>query len=246
MRDLLANRQRPVLEALAGSRSLLAFDFDGTLAPVVSDRTRAALRPRTHRLLAALCTKYPVAVVSGRARGDVAARLEGLGVKYVAGNHGIEPVAATAALAREVATARRTLELALDAQEDVDLEDKRFSLSLHFRRARHPAAARRAILAAVRELPGSMRASPGKAVVNVVPAGAPTKGDAVKRIADAERAERVLYVGDDVTDEDAFSLDDERLVAVRVGRAASSAAPWFVPSQRAVDDLLSALSALRA
>ena len=47
MKSLLAPRSRPVLRALARGRVLLAFDFDGTLAPIVADPVRARLRPRT-------------------------------------------------------------------------------------------------------------------------------------------------------------------------------------------------------
>ncbi|MEW5739952.1 MAG: trehalose-phosphatase [Myxococcota bacterium] len=230
---------------LANAHSLLAFDFDGTLAPIVAQRTRAAMRASTRRVLAGVCERYPVAVISGRARSDVAARVRGLGVKYVVGNHGIEPSAATGAVARAVSRAHGFLARSLASVPGVELEDKRFSLSLHFRGTKRPAAAHREILAAVRALPLAVRVVPGKQVVNVVPAGTPHKGDAVRRLAEAARAERVLYVGDDGTDEDVFALEEPGLVTVRVARSWQSEADYYLPRQAAVDGLLAALEAAR-
>ena len=243
VKDVLLPDHARLWGELGRLRTLVALDFDGTLAPIVADRTRAELREPTRALLAQVCQRYPIAVVSGRARSDVARRVAGLGVTYVVGNHGIEPVAATDAAARAVSRAHRFLERALAEVPGVDIEDKRFSLSLHFRRARRPAAAQAAVLAA---LPLRVRSMPGKRVVNVLPEAAPHKGDAVLRMADATKAERVLYVGDDVTDEDVFRLDDERLVSVRIARARGSAARWFVPRQRDVDRLLARLAEARA
>ena len=70
MRDLLARVNAGVLQQLAWSRALLAFDFDGTLAPIVADRDRAAMRARTRRLFERVCARYPVAVISGRSQRE--------------------------------------------------------------------------------------------------------------------------------------------------------------------------------
>ncbi|MCC6334434.1 MAG: trehalose-phosphatase [Myxococcales bacterium] len=245
MRWLSAAAGKEVAAALAASRALLAFDFDGTLAPIVADRTRATMKASTRALLAAACRRYPVVVVSGRARADVGARVAGLGVKVVVGNHGIEPASATRAMARAVASTRSALAQALEGTPGVELEDKRFSLSVHFRRAPRPELARRAILAAIARLSVPVRTIPGKRLVNVLPAGAPDKGDAVLRLADQARAARVLYVGDDVTDEAVFRLRDRRLVTVRVGRAAASEASWYLRRQEDLDALLAALCSAR-
>ena len=91
MKHLLAADQRGVIERLAASKTLLAFDFDGTLSPIVSDRDAAGMRAQTRAHFAALCRLYPTAVISGRARRDAQSRVHGLRVKYVVGNHGLEP-----------------------------------------------------------------------------------------------------------------------------------------------------------
>src|SRR5690606_23210393 len=127
-------------------------------------------------LLEAASKLYPCAVISGRARGDVATRLGSIDVKYVVGNHGIEPAPDLSAFEREVAVARPLLTESLVAHPGVEIEDKRYSLAVHYRAARWKRAARAAIAAAVAALPRPMRVIPGKLVANVVPAGARHKG----------------------------------------------------------------------
>ena len=54
---------------------ILAFDFDGTLAPIVGEPTAAAMPELTKALLYQLAEQHPCIVVSGRARADVRLRL---------------------------------------------------------------------------------------------------------------------------------------------------------------------------
>lgn len=246
MRDLLAQVNAGVLQQLAWSRALLAFDFDGTLAPIVADRDGAAMRARTLRLFERVCARYPVAVISGRSQRDVRARLGDATVTRVVGNHGMESGAVDASFLRDAARAREHLAAALAAVPGVDLEDKGLSLALHYRAARSRRAARAAIDAAVRAAPVALRVVPGKLVINALPAHAPDKGDALQRARDEAHLDTALYLGDDVTDEDVFVLDQPgRLLSVRVGRTRATAAPWYVRDQRAVDALLARLLALR-
>ncbi|MDX2167711.1 MAG: trehalose-phosphatase [Deltaproteobacteria bacterium] len=246
MTDLLAAAQAPVLAHLADARTLLAFDFDGTLAPIVADREQAAMRARTEQLLTRLCALYPCAVISGRSRDDLAGRLGRAPVPHLIGNHGIEPADDELACARVVRRARPLLALAVRRWPGMEIEDKRLSLAVHYRHAVHRDAARAAIDRMVAVLPVRLRVIPGKLVVNLVPAHAPHKGDALVAVRTAVAADMALYLGDDDTDEDVFRLDQpQRLVGVRVGRRAGSAARYFVRAQRDVDTLLERLIALR-
>ena len=195
MRHLLSRESGGVLAQLAWSRVLVAFDFDGTLAPIVANREMAHMRARTSELFAKVCSLYPCAVISGRSQSDVSARLGGASVKYVVGNHGLEPGASLDEFEAEIAQARASLEEALAGMAGVDLEDKRYSLALHYRRSRNKRLAHSAILAAVAALPVRMRVVPGKLVVNVVPERAPNKGDALLELRKAEQADTALYVG---------------------------------------------------
>jgi trehalose 6-phosphate phosphatase len=177
----------------------------------------------------------------------VGARVGDASVKYVVGNHGLEPGRNLASFARLVTAATPELERRLAGLRGVDIENKRYSLAIHYRSVADKRKARTSIEAAVRQLDSPMRMIAGKLLVNVVPAGAPHKGDALEALRARERADIALYVGDDITDEDVFELDRPGwLLGVRVGRSRQSAAPYFLRDQREVDALLSRLCALRA
>jgi len=247
MKHILSPKNVEVLAQFAWSRVLLAFDFDGTLAPIVTDRERARMRASTRKLLEDVCRLYPCAVISGRSRGDVIPRLEGLRVRRVMGNHGLEPGQHMAKFERQIAAVRPRLADALAEKQGVDVEDKRFSLAVHYRRSRRKRDARKAIYDAVAALPSPMRIIPGKLVVNVVPERAPHKGDALLRLRADEGADTAIYVGDDATDENVFELDQPgRLLSIRVGLARSSSAPYYLRNQREIDALLTRLARLRS
>lgn len=242
MKRLLARENVELLSQLAWARVLLAFDFDGTLAPIVRHRDDARMRDETMRLFEEVCRLYPTAVISGRSKTDVAGRLGRAQVKYVMGSHGLEPGADLDAFELEIASARPRIVEALRDCPGVDIEDKRFSLAVHYRRSRRKLDARAAIDRAIAALPIPVRIVPGKQVVNVVPARAPNKGDAVRELRRAEEASTALYVGDDVTDEDVFEIDEPgRLLSVRVGESTRSAASYFLRGQREIDGLLARL-----
>lgn len=247
MKYILSKANIGALAKVAHARVLLAFDFDGTLAPIVNDRDAAFMRKTTSVLLGELCTRYPCAIISGRSRSDVEARLGDARVKHIMGNHGAEPWPDMGELEKETAVARDLLAVALADVAGVDVEDKRYSLAVHYRAAKAKGSARAAIQRAVRDLPVSMRQVGGKMVLNLVPASARHKGNALVDLRTAEDAELALYVGDDVTDEDVFELDQpERLLGIRVGASRRSAAQYYLRSQAEVDPLLATLLTLRS
>jgi trehalose 6-phosphate phosphatase len=246
VKDILAAPQLELLAQFAWSNVLVGLDFDGTLAPIVDRPEAARLRARTRALLASLSAEYPVAILSGRSRKDVTARLDGVPVTAVVGNHGLEPGADLAACRALVARWIPTLQQATSDLQGVEIEDKTYSVAIHYRRARARREALARIQAAVAALGRGTRIVRGKLVVNVLPAGAPHKGIALMRLRAELGVDTALYVGDDVTDEDVFSLDDPgRLLCIRVGHHAKSRARFYVQSQRAVDDLLRVLVAMR-
>lgn len=246
MRHILSAEHREWLRQLAWADALLAFDFDGTLAPIVPDPAEAHPRPSTRELLVRLCEAYPCAVISGRGHADLAARLQGIPLHAVVGNHGLDPRVSPSSLADAVASWRPALE-ALEAQHPgVLVEDKRFSIAVHYRKSREKKRALAAIRDAVARL-GPHRAVYGNQVVNLLPPGAPNKGTALEALRARLHCDTALYVGDDTTDEDVFALDQPgRLLSIRVGRNPDSRAAFFVEDQRQVDALLEALLEERA
>lgn len=242
MKRILSRHSRGAILELASSRSLLAFDYDGTLAPIVDDPSAAQMRDETNEWLERLCEVYPVAVISGRSRDDVGSRLGSARVQWVVGNHGLEPGGALAHHAAEVRRVIPALVRALRGAAGVVVEDKRYSITVHYRGADDKRAARAAILRAARDLGSDMRVIPGKQVISLVPAEGRTKGDALEEARAHFGATMALYVGDDVTDEDVFALDQPgRLLGVRVGRSRRSRAEYFLDDQGEIDALLARL-----
>jgi trehalose 6-phosphate phosphatase len=245
MKPILSEHARGTLEALARERALLVFDFDGTLAPIVAQPGAAAMRESTRALLRVTSLLYPCAVVSGRSRADLAPRLEGVPLLAFVGNHGAE--AGFGPVDRSprpvVAAWARSLRAAFGEAPGVEIEDKGLSVAIHYRRAPDPRGTEARVRAAAEALEG-VRVFGGHAVVNVAPADAPDKGAAVAEILRRIGWRKALYVGDDVTDEDAFAAEGVT-VSVRVGRIPTSAASFYLPGQDDVDALLRALVCAR-
>lgn len=244
MTYLFTRTNHDLLEVFAWSNVLLAFDYDGTLAPLVTEPHRATMRVSTRRLLRRASTLYPCVVISGRAQGDALGRLRGIEVCRVVGNHGAEPSREAKAIRRRVQQWLPVL-TRLSRRQGVIVEDKGFSVSVHYRQARERAAARRAILKLAQSLT-DVRIIGGKLVVNFLVPDAPHKGLALERERAHFACDTVVYVGDDETDEDVFQLDRPgRLLSIRVGQKRSSAAPYYIRNQAEIDRLLETLIALR-
>lgn len=238
MKSILDAEWQPVLDELGRSDVLLAFDFDGTLAPIVPDPPRAEMRDGTRALLRVAALLYPTAVVSGRSRADLAPRVARIPLVATIGSHGAEAGFGPLDLAmrRRVARWREAIRDPVEALPGVVVEDNGFSISIHYRHAPSRSHARRAITAAVSALPEA-RIVPGRAVVTVAPAEAPDKGKALEALLTRTGRARAVFVGDDRTDEDAFRAQRVTL-AVRVGRTGRTAAQAYLPDQAAIDELL--------
>ena len=242
---ILAKRHAPTLAAFAASNVLAAFDYDGTLAPIAPDPESAPMRQKTRRLLRAVSERYPCIVISGRRRADLAACLDGIPVSHLSGNHGAEPWGKSASHAARIQKWRVQLEKRLSPFHGIVLEDKKYSLTIHYRHARPKRVALSAIDEAVRGLRGA-RAIPGKETVNLLPREGVNKGDALERARRLLHCDLAIYVGDDDTDEDAFvHTRAGRLLGIRVGPRRRSSAGYYLKDQHEIDLFLQRLVKLR-
>ncbi|HYT65876.1 MAG TPA: trehalose-phosphatase [Vicinamibacterales bacterium] len=230
----LAQRRR-------GRHLLLLFDFDGTLAPFNSDPDAVYLARDVAHLLGRLASTphATLGIISGRRLPDLRRRLKIAGDVYLAGFHGLEiqapaesfmhPAAAAATSTMQAIAA--TMRPHLAELPGVFIEDKLFSIALHYREAA-PAvrvvAISRFMDAARDDVDaGRLRLLPGSCVVELLPGAAWHKGSALQWI--RERIERLhgptftVYVGDDVTDEDAFRAVGPEGVTVSASERASGA-----------------------
>ncbi|MBL8949551.1 MAG: trehalose-phosphatase [Myxococcaceae bacterium] len=245
-RNLLSPQNRDVLEQFASSDLLLAFDFDGTLAPIVADPMAAKMRPRTRELLVRLCRLYPGVVISGRSVADVRERVKGVGFLEVIGNHGLEPWKRSEDFAKKVRAWLPVLYQRLTAHKGIVIEDKGYSIAIHYRKSREKRLAKDAIYAAAAALM-PLRVVGGHQVVNLLPDGAPHKGIALGAVRDRLGCDTSLYVGDDETDEDVFARDEPgRLLTIRVGQKSGTRAAFFIEDQAEIDGLLWQLLLLRS
>ena len=243
-------------------RLLVLLDYDGTLVSIAPTPARARPTARTRALLRRLSRlrQTRVGIVSGRALSGVR-RIVGVGGLVYVGNHGLEisgpgvrfvhPAARrTQPLMGEIAQAMHT---ALRGIRGAMVESKQLTLSIHWRRVRagqagrFHRAVRRCLAPWVQR--GAVRLTTGKRVIEVRPPVAWNKGHAAEYLMRMLRmpAGRVLYMGDDRTDEDAFRVVNRRGgVAVFVGREPrTTAARWWVASPRELRVLLTRLAGAR-
>ena len=247
MQHLFSPEGEAALAAVLRLRPLLAFDFDGTLAPIVALPRDARAPAGLAALLARLARQLPVAIVTGRAVADVRGRL-GFSPQFVVGSHGAEDGVDAAASAHRhdaLAPLRGALqaEAGALAAAGVLVEDKGLSVALHHRLAPDQPSALALIDALLAPLAGwGLHAFGGKMVVNVVAADAPDKAAALLALAAHCGAAAVLFAGDDLNDEPVFALAPAHWLTLRVGRdVPQTAARFGLDSQDEVGLLLQRL-----
>ncbi|WP_442892715.1 bifunctional alpha,alpha-trehalose-phosphate synthase (UDP-forming)/trehalose-phosphatase [Agromyces sp. CCNWLW208] len=227
---------RSAVARIAGvERLLVALDFDGTLAPLVdrpedaraTDRARAAIERMSEH------EDTRVALVSGRALESLKDVASPPVAALLSGSHGVELQLDGGGVTidlreNELTRLEQLIEIVEQAASSADgawVERKPAGIALHTRRLGATAGAalqREAREEVERALPGlSTRA--GKNVLEFA-VRASDKGEAVTRLRQHAGADAVLYVGDDITDEDAFATLEIDDVGVKVGQGKSLAA----------------------
>lgn len=196
-------------------RALAAFDFDGTLAPIVDDPRESAPYPGIVPALSGLAARVgTVAVVTGRPAGT-AVQLGGLdevpGI-VVLGHYGAERWVGGRLIAADpppgVDLVREELPALVEsvgAPEGTWIEDKGRSLAVHTRRAPDPDAALDLVRPHLERLAewAELVTEPGRMVVELRPQGV-DKGAALTALVHERTAGAVLYAGDDLGDLPAF------------------------------------------
>ncbi|HEY2560836.1 MAG TPA: trehalose-phosphatase [Caldimonas sp.] len=226
---------------------LLAFDFDGTLAPIVDHPDDAHVSAPVARCLRRLARALPIAIITGRSVADVRLRL-GFEPRFVIGNHGIEDAGAGADDGAERALDPLRLRIVAAAASlaatGVAVEDKRYSLAFHYRLAADAGAALACIDSLLDGSAPALRRFGGKFIVNVVAAGSPDKGDALAAIVARAGADAAVFVGDDVNDEAVFERAAPPWLTIRIGRDPLSAAMYVLESEAELVRMLERMLAL--
>ena len=236
--DELADELRPLLD-----RALLGFDVDGVLAPIVTHAADARLTPGVHAALDELARRTDVAILSGRSLGDLERLFSFPAGVHVIGSHGLE-VRGLDAVALDADEQYTFDQLELLGRKAVDvagdgawLEYKPASVVVHTRTA-DPARARPAVdaLARLARMVDGAQVKPGHEVVELLARSA-SKGQALLALAHRLARSPLVFLGDDVTDEDAFALMADDDISVRVGDG-STVARYRLAGPEAVARLL--------
>jgi len=244
MKKLFNPDNLKLLEALSFTPTLYAFDFDGTLSKIVRNPQDAAIKPSTDLLLKELAKHAPVAIISGRSIADLKTHLKFV-PPHLIGNHGLEGLGTrpdALDLAKKICVDwRQYLENHLPKEElkgGLEIEDKSFSIAVHYRKCASKKKAKIDVLNVVATLDPKPRIILGKCVVNLLPPGAPHKGVALVELMFQTEIKSAFYIGDDDTDEDVFSLPNARIFTVRVGKKTTSQSQFYIHEQSEIDRVL--------
>ena len=225
-RDELAQR-------LAGKRPAVFLDYDGTLTAIVDQPKDAIISSSMREAIRSLARRCPVCVVSGRDR-RVVQELMGLDDLIVAGSHGFDiwsPEGGTVQRDEGAGYKRLIEEVEAPLREEMDdidgamVESKSTSVAAHYRLVsdseKHKV--KEIVDAVIAEHPKELKLTPGKMVQEIQPKIDWDKGKAVLYLLEVLDLNgddvAPLYIGDDITDEDAFQALSGRGIGIFVGRA---------------------------
>lgn len=222
-----------IRQRLAGKRPAVFLDYDGTLTPIVDRPELAVMTPSMRETVRVLATVCPTAIVSGRGLADVAALVK-LDELIYSGNHGFEiSVPGESKVHNE--KGRPFMEAVTGISRDIErrigdidgsiVENKTYSLSVHYRLVapERVAEIENIVDAAISDYP-KLHKRHGKKVFEIRPKIDWDKGKAVLLLLQTLHLDGddvvPIYVGDDVTDEDAFRALKGRGIGVLVGTEA--------------------------
>ncbi|MDD5227079.1 MAG: trehalose-phosphatase [Candidatus Omnitrophica bacterium] len=246
-------------------RVFFFLDYDGTLTPIVARPGMASLSRDQREILLELSKQRNVriGVISGRTLEDVKKRIGISGIIY-AGNHGLELERVKTKRVHPAAIAFRQLikkliprlELAFSVFPEILVEDKTFSISVHYRQLPEDKIefARMLLLKEVGIFLSRSQIvlAEGKKVWEIRPPTEWNKGKTVLWLlgnlsGHSQKATLPVYIGDDVTDEDAFKAIGNHGITIRVTNVPSehSKAEYFLCSSDEVYDFFKKIIRIR-
>ena len=183
--------------------TLLAFDFDGTLAPICDDPSQVKLDRGAAALLAETTQMegVVVAIISGRDAEDLAQRVKAPGA-YLISSHGLEIHAPGGVLVRDAPPLSFVFDDELQreiAASGLRVESKKHAVALHWRGVPYEAIAPVVDMFRAWAREEHLDLIEGRCVVEARSSGG-GKEEALRWLSRAVGASRVVYAGDDITD----------------------------------------------
>ena len=235
---------KEIERGLKRKNPLFLLDYDGTLTPIVGDPKKALLSDDMSGVLKRISKSRKIGIISGRALEDIRnlVRVDDI---YYSGNHGFEISGPELEIINPAAEEIKPviLEICTKMQKKLDhvdgalIENKGLTASLHYRRVANKdfpelkEGFERVVKPYVDE--GKVRVTRGRKVFEIRPNIDWNKGDAVLYITKTLREDGILpiYIGDDRTDEDAFTaLKDTGITILVSPEPKKSNARYFLRS----------------
>lgn len=238
----LFDNYKKIERELKNKNIFIFLDYDGTLTPIVKKPEDAIIGIEAKRLIERLKRKYKgrLAVISGRPLTEIKKLVGIKGIIY-AGNHGLEiekeKKRFNAALPADYKTAlkkiKKRLIKELDFINGAFMEDKSLTISVHYRLIKDGQSTIKKIIDRVLKpyIAGKkIKVNNGKKVIEIKPPVNWDKGSAVLWILKGKTAGKVIpvYIGDDITDEDAFTALKGHGLTVHVGKTNKSEAEYYL------------------
>ncbi len=242
----------------------LFMDYDGTLAPIAETPAKAKILPENKKILEELSNLPGVrlAIISGRELEDIKSRIGLKNIIYSA-NHGLEidgpkikfksPVKPD--FRKIIKSIHDSLKNKLAEIEGALIEDKGLSLSLHYRLVKEAEVPKvKALfheLVIIPLLKNKIKITRGKKALEIRPQVEWDKGKVVlwllarQQFAQGDKEVLPVYIGDDVTDEDAFKVLRNKGITIAIGKTSGSYAQFYLNDAAEVGEFLRRIEACR-
>lgn len=252
MQHLFSNWDKIASRIKSASRVLLLFDFDGTLVPIQKDPAKCYISDSIKEQLKGLANAEQcyLMILSGRALADVKKRV-GIRKIYYGGNHGLNIAGPEirythpkALLAEPIISdIRDLLRKEIKNIKGAWIEDKKFTVSLHFRdvKKENISIVKKVFYKTAAEFLNEklLVTMKGKKVLELVPNASWDKGKATLWILQRLKNNCLpIYIGDDQTDETAFKLLHKKGITIRIGKSKKTSAKYFLRGQWEISKLL--------
>jgi trehalose 6-phosphate phosphatase len=219
-----------ILKAVSGREMCLFLDYDGTLTPIVANPDEAILSHKAREVIKELSGQITVAIISGRDREDVSAKA-GINNIIYAGSHGFD-ISGPNGLDMEHESGEKIIPV-LDSAEKhlkeklrpisgVQIERKKYALAVHFRNAKDNVLPEiKWTVSEVLNSHNELKKGSGKKIIELKPEIDWHKGRALIWLMEKLQLKRDKYIpvfiGDDVTDEDALRVVREDGIGIITG-----------------------------